>query len=174
MNLSQEEIDDMFSIAKKLREKETPCEVPKVNKIPNCINCKEYSLIEDTSNGIVVCTKCGTVNEDNIIDETAEWNFGADEAASGGKDPARCGMPVDPYFQRSSCTTMIGGNSKRAFFMKRLQAQISMDYVERSRYHMFVKIGKMCEDLCPTIFNTVKHYYVKMAEEKLSRGNVRL
>jgi len=173
MALSQEDLDDMFKTANEYLHRND--EKPEKELEDNCCNnCKKYGLLEDKSNGIIVCTHCGVINCDQVIDEGAEWNFGAEEAATGGKDPSRCGMPVDPFFQKSSCTTMIGGAFNRNFLMKRLQAQISMDYRERSRYHMFVKIAKMCENLSPTILQTVKHYYVKMAEEKLSRGNVRL
>lgn len=172
MNLDSHELELMFKQAKSLQEK------PEIKiKLQNkniCKNCKKQTLLDDFSNGIIVCTSCGVINDDQIIDEAAEWSFGADEAASGGKDPARCGMPVNPFFEKSGCSTIIGGPSHKNFFMKKLHAQMSMDYVERSRYHMFVKIGRMCETLSPSVLETVKHYYVKMANEKLSRGNVRL
>ena len=37
-----------------------------------CINCHSESLIDDFKNGIIVCQKCGQVNN-NIIDNTIEW-----------------------------------------------------------------------------------------------------
>ena len=171
MNCTQDEIDQMFNEAlSTTKQKKTDDEEKDINK---CRICKSYTLLSDFSNGIVVCTSCGSISENQMIDESAEWNFGADEAASGGKDPARCGMPVNEFFQKSGCSTVIGGNPRKNYLMKKLHAQMSMDYVERSRYHMFVKISKMCDSLPNTILDTVKWYFVRMSEEKLSRGNVR-
>ena len=172
MNIDNEDLEEMFQLAKSLQPK-TNINTQKVDK-SICKSCNKQTLLHDFSNGIIVCTACGVINDDQIIDESAEWSFGADEAASGGKDPARCGMPTNPFFEKSGCSTIIGGPNNKNFFMKKLHAQMSMDYVERSRYHMFVKIGRMCESLSSSVLETVKHYYVLMANEKLSRGNVRL
>ena len=172
MNMDNNDLEAMFQQARSLSPKST-IDTPKVDK-SRCKSCNKQALLDDFPNGIIVCTSCGVINDDHVIDESAEWNFGADEAASGGKDPARCGMPTNPFFEKSGCSTIIGGPGNKNFFMKKLHAQMSMDYVERSRYHMFVKIGRMCESLSPSVLETVKHYYVNMAKEKLSRGNVRL
>lgn len=172
MNLDTNDIEAMFQQARSLQSPSTLSQ--KEKDINCCKSCKKYTLLDDFANGIIVCTACGVINDDQIIDESAEWSFGADEAASGGKDPARCGMPTNPFFEKSGCSTIIGGPSHKNFFMKKLHAQMSMDYVERSRYHMFVKISKMCETLSQSVIETVKYYYVQMSKEKLSRGNVRL
>ena len=172
MNLDRSDLEEMFQQAKSFQSNTIIDSKPK--DLNNCKTCKKQTLLDDFTNGIIVCTSCGTINTDQIIDESAEWNFGADEAASGGKDPARCGMPTNPFFEKSGCSTMINSAGNKNFFMKKLHAQMSMDYVERTRYHMFVKIGRMCESLSPSVLETVKHYYVQMAKEKLSRGNVRL
>ena len=169
--MDNDDLEAMFEQARSLIPKPVK-DTQKVDK-SYCKSCNKQTLLDDFSNGIIVCTACGVINGDQIIDESAEWNFGADEAASGGKDPARCGMPTNPFFEKSGCSTIIGGSNNKNFFMKRLHAQMAMDYVERSRYHMFVKIGRMCESLSPAILDTVKCYYVQMTTEKLSRGNVR-
>ena len=171
METSNDDLDLMFQEAKTFM-KTSKAEPDKEKNV--CRSCKKFSLLNDFTHGIIVCTACGVINDNQIIDESAEWSFGADEAAGGGKDPARCGMPTNPFFEKSGCSTVIGGPAHKNFFMKKLHAQMSMDYVERSRYHMFNKIGRMCDSLSASVFETVKSYYVEMAREKLSRGNVRL
>ena len=167
---SEDEIELMFNEARSL----IPSKIETKKDQNQCNQCGKTSLLNDFANGIIVCTACGVINNNQLIDDSAEWNFGADEAATGGKDPSRCGMPVNRFFEKSGCSTIIAGSANKNYLMKKLHAQMSMDYVERSRYHMFKKIEKMCDSLSPNTFETVKHYYVIMANEKLSRGNVRL
>ena len=119
MNCTQDEINQIFNEAKEVgfsttKQKKIDDEEKDINK---CMICKSYTLLSDFSNGIVVCTSCGRISENQMIDESAEWNFGADEAASGGKDPARCGMPVNEFFQKSGCSTVIGGNPRKNYLM---------------------------------------------------------
>lgn len=172
MNLSQDELDSMFSDALSCINKKKDDTPIKKKTINQCSSCDEYSLFTDTQNGHIVCLKCGNIESDQLIDESAEWSFGADEAASGGKDPSRCGMPTSEFFPNSSNSTTISGGKNNGL-MKRLQMQMAMDYVERSRYHLFVSIGKMCDNLPSSILDTTKRLYLDMAKLKLSRGNIR-
>ena len=173
MDLSQDELNDMFNEANMFL-KPTPDNTIITKKQNDffCESCNDYSLISDKLNGIIVCTKCGIITTNQLIDDSAEWAFGADEAASGGKDPARCGMPTSVFFPKSSCSTIITGG-KNNHLMKKLHMQMSMDYVERSRYHLFNKIGRMCDVLSPIVLETTKHIYLDLEKLKLSRGNVR-
>ena len=171
---SQEELDLMFETANELLHKKETIITNNLNDRERCanLNCLKESLINDYSNGIIVCTACGTIKEDRMIDDSPEWNFGADAIECGQKDPARCGMPVNPLLERSSVSTIITGG-KNNYFMKRLHMQMSMDYVERSRWHIFNGINKKCEHLSSAIAESSKHFYVEMSKHKLSRGNVR-
>lgn len=67
--------------------------------IDNCKYCKaQNSIITDFSAGQVVCSSCGAVLEDRIIDETYEGrNFGSENQGSGGKDQTRVGGPLNAY-----------------------------------------------------------------------------
>ena len=67
--------------------------------IDNCKYCKaQNSIITDFSAGQVVCSSCGAVLEDRIIDETYEGrNFGSENQGSGGKDQTRVGGPINAY-----------------------------------------------------------------------------
>jgi len=76
--------------------------------------------------------------------------------------------------QKSSMSTMIVSNKYR--FMKRLHQQMSMDYVERARYHVFESISKVGGEigrLPPNVLEQAKYYYKVMSERKLSRGVIR-
>lgn len=138
-----------------------------------CTACKKPSICEDMRNGALVCTECGIIYEEHIMDNTAEWNFnGSDD--SSRKDPSRCGCPINPLLAKSSMSTMIKSN--RHHFMKRLHNQMSMDYVERSRYHVFESITKMAGEhghLSQAIIEQAKCYYKILSERKLSRGVIR-
>ena len=45
-----------------------------------CSYCKSSNLNEDRSEGGIVCIDCGAVKASTLIDDTAEWNFGGDDA----------------------------------------------------------------------------------------------
>jgi transcription initiation factor TFIIB len=140
-----------------------------------CFNCTSINLFTDKRHGIVVCTSCGTVNEDNIIDDSAEWSFGLEDAMYG-KDPSRCGCPVNPLLEKSSMSTLIGkGGSNKFWLMRKIHQQNSMDYVERARWHVFEFIARVGEInmLPPVVINQAKQYYKDLSERKLSRGGVR-
>ena len=143
---------------------------------PNeCYSCESKNLYTDFTDGIVVCTSCGAVNEDNLIDDSPEWNFGAEDAMFG-KDPSRCGCPINPLLERSSMSTLIGkGGGPKFWLMRKIHQQNSMDYVERSRWHVFEYISRVGDNnfLPAVVMNQAKQYYKELSEKKLSRGGVR-
>lgn len=138
-----------------------------------CRHCHERQVYMDTVNGNMTCASCGYVAEANMIDQRAEWNA-INDPNSASKDPSRCGCPINPMLKKSSMSTMIVSN--RHHFMKRLHQQMSMDYVERARYHVFEAIAKVAGDIGHLPHNVIeqaKFYYKTLSERKLSRGNVR-
>jgi len=167
------DIDALFSVFDKHRviQEEEECD----NSL--CKNCKSTSIVDDFSNGTTVCIDCGLIKEEILIDEKAEWNFGGEEAAYS-KDPSRCGGPTNALLEKSSLSTMI--NTTRAkgnnYTMAKIHQQQSMNYVERSLYHVFEGIQKMAGDrgsLSQAIIEQSKAYYKKISEKRLSRGAVR-
>ena len=140
-----------------------------------CSSCGKNALFTDNMNGHIVCRTCGVVNQTCLIDDSAEWNFGPEDAISG-KDPSRCGCPINPLLQKSSLSTMIGkGGGNKFWLMKKIHQQNSMDYVERARWHVFEHIAMVCDNgsLSTAVTNQAKEYYKKISEKKLSRGGVR-
>lgn len=138
-----------------------------------CKGCDSFTIREDSVNGILVCTSCGVIKEDYMIDNRGECNFSNGDDKK--KDPSRCGVPVNPLLEKSSMSTMIQYSNKH-HFMRRLHNQMSMNYVERSRYHVFENISKMGSEigkLSPVIIDQAKCYYKTVSERKLSRGVIR-
>ena len=141
-----------------------------------CSHCKSSNLNEDRGEGEIVCIDCGAVKINTLIDDTAEWNFGGDDAMNS-KDPSRCGGPVNPLLEKSSMSTiMTKASYSKHGNLQRLHQQTSMDYVERSRYHVFEDINKMATDvgkLQPNVVEEAKGFYVKLSQNRLSRGAIR-
>ena len=138
-----------------------------------CLNC-DQQLCSDYTNGVFVCLNCGVINEESIFDEQAEWIYNSSDN-NGKKDPSRCGAPINQMLEKSSMSTMIGGGNA-SNFMKKLHFQMSMDYVERARYHVFEKIQKMAFEkgnLSQNIIEQSKYYYMTLSKRKLSRGIIR-
>lgn len=142
----------------------------------SCSSCGSTHLCEDKFEGTIVCTSCGIVKESQLIDDTPEWNFGPEEAMFS-KDPSRCGGPINPLLEKSSMSTiMINANYKNHGNLKRLHQQTSMDYIERSRYHIFEYISKLAHDkgkLTTNVVEQSKKYYTDISQKRLSRGNIR-
>jgi len=138
-----------------------------------CNMCGSQAILQDFSQGTQVCTNCGNILENSIMDNRAEWQNSYDESGKN-KDNSRCGCPINPLLERSSMSTMIKSN--KYMFMKRLHNQMSMDYVERSRYHVFERINRMANDkgrLSSNVIEQAKYFYKILSERKLSRGVIR-
>lgn len=163
-------LDEYFKVFDELAPKKD-----NISRSDICIDCDSTSLTTDFANGMIVCTSCGSIQEESLIDESPEWNFGQEEAMYG-KDPARCGCPINPLLEKSSMSTMIGkGGGNKFWLLRRIHQQNSMDYVERARYHTFEYMTKLTEkaSLPSCIANKAKFYYKTLSERKLSRGAVR-
>ena len=169
------DLDDLFNEMYSALEMETVSKSKSTSSINVniCISCNSNTLKTDFSQGIIVCTSCGVIQEDSLIDESPEWNSGQDD---GQKDPSRCGCPVNPLLAKSSLSTMIGkGGGSRFWLLRKIHQQNSMDYDERARYHVFEYISKLTEssNLPNIITHKAKYYYKILNERKLSRGSVR-
>mgnify|MGYP001229997251 CR=1 FL=1 len=171
--MNEDELEMMYNEAKLCLYEESLVNVKGEN--PKNCECDDMYKIVDYSCGMLVCSHCGTVESEFIVDQSAEWNFGPEEAIYG-KDPARCGAPINPLLEKSSMSTMISrSKGNKHWLMIRLHEQNSMDYVERSRYHVFEFINKIGskEGLSQNILEEAKRLYKLISEKKLSRGKVR-
>lgn len=136
-----------------------------------CDQCNSL-LVIDYTNGCSICKNCGTIKEEGLFDDSAEWNNYSNDSQQK-KDPSRCGAPINSMLEKSSLSTNI---VCRNTFMKKLHMQMSMDYVERSRYYVFEEIQRICSDrgnFSSCITEQAKYYYMILSKRKLSRGLIR-
>lgn len=132
---------------------------------PMCESCKNTNLMNDISNGIVVCMNCGEVLE-GIIDFNPEWKNYEDDQAIG-----RCGgMPINPLLPQSSLGTTIQGMGYSR--LKLLNQWNSMPYKERSLNKVFKKISEICSrnNILKCIEDDAKIMY-KTVSESIKKGN---
>lgn len=106
-----------------------------------CKNCNNTDLLlQDTINGIIVCTGCGEV-VDNIINMTAEWS-NYDNIINSSVD--RCKSFTNPHLPKSSLGTNIGGKWKTKLMI--LNQWNSMPYDERSLNTVLKMINSVCRN----------------------------
>lgn len=86
----------------------------------SCPDCGSLQLIEDRNRGELICTQCGTVVEDTLIDDSAEWRaYSAAERASR----ARTGGPTSYAIHDKGLSTQIAIEDRDAFGSKLSPAQ---------------------------------------------------
>ena len=72
-----------------------------------CPDCKDPNpdIIEDFSQGDLICGRCGIILGDRIVDTRSEWRTFSSE--SGDHDPSRVGAPTNPLLEGTGLDTMI-------------------------------------------------------------------
>jgi len=103
-----------------------------------CESCNNDDLVEDTSQGILVCKTCGQVVA-NLMDTGAEWTQYNDD---NKKDMNRCSHPISQLLPQSSTATTIAGSCSSR--IKTLHGWSAMPYKERSLNEVFKIIQKKC------------------------------
>jgi transcription initiation factor TFIIB len=172
---TMEDLSSIWQQYEALKQVEPPPEHdPNHINFTTCLQCGAlHSLCRDPQNGTRLCVECGSVVESGCIDDTPEWSFGGGDQCR--EDPSRVGVPIDPLLEKCSLSTIITGKPKNCF-MLRLHNQMSMNYVERARYHVFVNITRMASErghLKPNVVEQAKYYYMILSGRKLSRGAIR-
>lgn len=101
-----------------------------------CLNCNSVNLLEDFSEGNIVCINCGQVSDNVILDHRQEWTNHDDTNVS------RCGMTINKLLPHTSMgTTIVGyGNTN----LKKLQNWIAVPYKEKSLSYVLKYIQDKC------------------------------
>ena len=76
--------------------------------IVKCPECSSRDLETDISRGEIVCNGCGLVIEENVIDQSAEWNMYSAE----DEKKARVGAPVNMLIHDKGLSTDIDWQNK--------------------------------------------------------------
>jgi transcription initiation factor TFIIB len=106
-----------------------------------CQSCGSDEIVEDFSQGVLVCTYCGQVLESNIVDSNPEWKQFEDDGA-GASSGGRCNKITNPLLPQSSLGTVITGYGKAR--LKTLHSWNAMPYRERTLNNEFKKIQDIC------------------------------
>lgn len=132
----------------------------KVNN-PNILNivkcCVDTNIVEDHSHGILVCTNCGKIASDKLIENNPEWKYYDDEDRENG----RCNKITNPLFEQSSIGTNI---VPRKYY--KIHFWNNIPYKERSLMIEYNKIKIACEkgNIPKCIEDDAIYIYKKVSE----------
>ncbi|XP_059221686.1 transcription initiation factor IIB [Stomoxys calcitrans] len=79
-----------------------------------CYAHPDAPLIEDYRAGDMICSECGLVVGDRVIDVGSEWRTFSNEKS--GVDPSRVGGPENPLLSGGDLSTIIGPGTGSASF----------------------------------------------------------
>ncbi|KAL6718908.1 transcription initiation factor IIB [Lecanora helva] len=116
-----------------------------------CKDCREVppNLVEEFSNGDVVCGSCGLVLGERTIDTRSEWRTFANDD-QGNDDPSRVGDAANPLLMGSQLETHIAydrGASARSRDLHRAQGKSSHDKNNKSLSAVYREIGDLCSSM---------------------------
>ncbi|KAK9453116.1 cyclin-like protein [Dipodascopsis uninucleata] len=141
-----------------------------------CPDCKEVppNLVENFSDGDMVCGSCGLVLGDRIIDTRSEWRTFANDD-QGNSDPSRVGEAVNPLLNGSQLDTMIsygapGNNAARE--LNRAQSKAVHDKKDTALQSAYAKISQMCErySLPKMVQDAAKEIYKIVEDNRKLKG----
>lgn len=112
-----------------------------------CPQHPDANLIEDHRAGDMICSECGLVVGDRVIDVGSEWRTFSNE--KGGEDRSRVGGPENNLLGGSDLSTMIGPSSGAASFDSSGNALYSnrrtVSSSDRTLINAFRTISNMCD-----------------------------
>lgn len=139
-----------------------------------CPDCKEWppNVIDEFSSGDSVCTSCGLVLGDRIIDTRSEWRtFANDE--SGSDDPSRVGAAANPLLNGAQLETAISfGDGHNSRELNRAHARMVQDKGAKGLKEAYQKINALCQPLHlpSTVMDTACHLYKSTDDHKAFKG----
>ena len=151
--------------------------------IVKCPECDSRNLDSNINRGEVVCQDCGLVIEDNIIDQSAEWNV---YDIKQGERKARTGAPITVLLHDGGLSTDIDWQNKhysgktipshsrsqiyrmrkwqkRARVSNSLERNLAIALAELDRMSSRMSLPKVVREAGAVI-------YRKAAEQKITRG----
>ncbi|KAK7204035.1 general RNA polymerase II transcription factor, TFIIB subunit [Myxozyma melibiosi] len=141
-----------------------------------CPDCREVppNLVENFSDGDMVCGSCGLVLGDRIVDTRSEWRTFANDD-QGNDDPSRVGEAVNPLLNGSQLDTMIsygaqGSTAGRE--LNRAQNKVVHDKRDTALQAAYSKISQMCErySLPRIVQDTAKDIFKKVEDHRKLKG----
>ncbi len=155
---------------------EEPYDGPNLNITLTCPDCKTYppQLIEAYASGDLICSQCGLVICDRIIDTRSEWRTFSNDDQNGG-DPSRVGDAGNPLLDGDQLSTLISFDKKdlrASRELNRTQGKSLVDKKDNQLLAAFLKISQMCETyaLPKIVQDAAKEVYKLSFEEKPLKG----
>ncbi|GMM37216.1 transcription factor TFIIB [Saccharomycopsis crataegensis] len=149
---------------------------PNLNITLTCPDCKTYppQLIEAYASGDLICSQCGLVICDRIIDTRSEWRTFSNDDQNGG-DPSRVGDASNPLLDGDQLQTLISfdkKDSRASRELNRAQSKSLVDKKDNQLAAAFSKISQMCETyaLPKIVQDAAKEVYKLSYEEKPLKG----
>ncbi|KAK3353341.1 cyclin-like protein [Lasiosphaeria hispida] len=144
-----------------------------LNNIIMCSDCKEFppNLIEEFSSGDMVCTTCGLVVGDRIIDTRSEWRtFSNDD--QGNDDPSRVGDGPNLMIDGDQLQTTIAFDGKNAKNLSHLQNKITQDKGSKVLLQAYRDIQSLTDSIgCGSqASNAAKHIFKLVEDNKALKG----
>lgn len=139
-----------------------------------CYAHPEAPLIEDYRAGDQICSECGLVVGDRVIDVGSEWRTFSNEKA--GNDPSRVGGPENPLLNGSDLSTMIGPGRGDASFdsfgVSKYQNRRTMSSSDRALINAFREINSMADriNLPKTIVDRANNLFKQVHDGKNLKG----
>lgn len=157
---------------------------PRASSVYRCPRCGKASMVMDESSGEQVCSNCGYVVSERIIDEHAEWrNFSQEQ---GEANRSRTGTPSTLARDDMGLSTVIGlenrdvsGRALQASMKATVERLRTWD--KRSRVHpsldrnlrqAFSELDRLAEKINAgsSIVEKAAYIYRKAVEKRLVRG----
>ena len=152
--------------------------------IVKCPECNSRNLETDTDKGEFVCSDCGLVLADNIIDQGAEWRVFSPEQ---GDQRARTGSPMTERLHDKGLSTDIdwqnrdwsgkaikSGPGRSQFYrMRKWQKRSRVsNSVERNLSHALAELDRISSrlDIPVSIREQASYIYRKCVENRVVRG----
>jgi transcription initiation factor TFIIB len=139
--------------------------------------CREHPdshLIEDYRAGDMICSACGLVVGDRVVDVGSEWRTFSNEKSN--VDPSRVGGSANPLLNGSDLTTIIGkGTGDSAFDTSgapKYQNRKSMSSSDRALTNAFREISNMADriNLPKPIVDRANILFKKVHDGKTLKG----
>lgn len=143
----------------------------------NKIACKEHPfdpLVEDYRAGDMVCSACGLVVGDRVVDVGSEWRTFSNEKSN--TDPSRVGGSENPLLNGTDLTTVIGRGTGDASFDESGGAKYhnrrNMSSSDRALVTAFREISNMADriNLTKTITDRANLLFKQVHDGKTLKG----
>lgn len=143
----------------------------------NRVACREHPddpLIEDYRAGDMICTTCGLVVGDRVIDVGSEWRTFSNEKSNA--DPSRVGGSENPLLNGTDLTTVIGRGTGEASFDEagnsKYHNRRTMSSSDRALMNAFKEISTMADriNLTKTIVDRANLLFKQVHDGKALKG----